>query len=107
MSTTTKELSKAASTNARGNHDDKDLTPLADEAIRASIGLLTTGIDVARATAANVVNVADTMVMGTLQVAQEWTKAGPWQQLAEPALDMARQTWTAGRSGAEQLLAAL
>jgi hypothetical protein len=78
-----------------------------EEAVRSGVRLLTSGIEVARMAATGIVATADAVVSGVLTLAKDWTKGGPLQDLAGPTVDVARQAWTAGRSSAEQVIAAV
>jgi hypothetical protein len=81
-----------------------DVAHLLDQAMLATMGLANQGVTLMREAAVGVVNVADTFVEGTLDVASSWGKNTPMEPLTNGPVDVVRKTWTVGRDTTSRLL---
>ncbi|MGH9057995.1 MAG: hypothetical protein ACRDZY_00540 [Acidimicrobiales bacterium] len=107
----TKELT-AGNTGAmpvNGHDHDGDGAALVEQVILSSAGLISRGVDLTRLNTDALVNVLDEIVLGSLDVCEEWTKMSG--QLAEQfgikPIEVARRAYTAGSANLRQFVAAI
>jgi hypothetical protein len=65
------------------------------------------GVRIARTAAESTLRVGDTVVLGTLSLAQAWAEASPVAGLAVPPVKVAKDTWTTASEGMRDLVAVL
>jgi hypothetical protein len=81
-----------------------DVAHMLDQAMLASMGLANQGVSLMREAAMGVVNVADTFVEGSLDLASSWGKNTPIEPLTNGPVDVMRKTWVVGRDTTSRLL---
>ncbi len=81
-----------------------DVAHMLDQAMLATMGLAHQGASLIREAAVGVVNVTDTFVEGTLDVAASWGKNTPMEPLTNGPVDVMRKTWEVGRDTTKGLL---
>ena len=81
-----------------------DLSHIVDQAMLATMGLANQGISLMREAATGVVSVADTFVVGALDVASSWGKNTPIEPLTNGPVDVMRKTWEVSRDTTSRLL---
>jgi hypothetical protein len=92
---------------------DQDIT-LADdesgslvvESLAATTALAALGVEVARKSLEHVLNVADVVVTGSLDLTQDWLRGpGILPQVVIGPIDVARRGWSASAAGGRDVLA--
>lgn len=91
---------------AAGARTDANAT-LSGELVDAGTALAERSVRLARTTVETGLQVTDTLVLGTLDVAQEWAASTPVAGLSVPPVKVARETWTTTRDGLRELVAAV
>jgi hypothetical protein len=81
-----------------------DVAHMLDQAMLATMGLANQGVNLIREATVGVVNVADTFVEGSLDVASSWGKNTPMEPLTNGPVDVMRKTWQVGRDTTSRLL---
>ena len=81
-----------------------DVAQMLDQAMLATMGIANQGVSLIREATVGVVNVADTFVEGTLDVASSWGKNTPMEPLTEGPVNVVRKTWQVGRDTTSRLL---
>lgn len=85
---------------------DDESGSLVIESLAATTSLAALGVEVARTTLAHLVDVADIIVTGGLDLTQEWLRGpGILPQVAVGPIDVARRGWTASTAGGRDVLA--
>ena len=79
---------------------------LSTELVDAGTALAERSVKLVRTVAETGLKVTDTIVLGTLGVAEEWASATLVAQLAVPPVKAVRETWTTTREGLRELVAA-
>ncbi|MCW2601492.1 MAG: hypothetical protein JWM02_3321 [Frankiales bacterium] len=82
-------------------------TALSTELVDAGTLLAERGVRLARTATETSLKVTDTVVLGTLGIAEEWASATPMAQLTVPPVKVARETWSATREGLRELVASV
>jgi len=80
---------------------------LSGEIVHAGTALGERSVRLVRTTAETGLRVTDTVVLGTLGLAEEWASSTPVAGLAVPPVKVARETWTTTRDGLRELVAAV
>jgi hypothetical protein len=105
----TKELEAGTTASVAGNGRHGDNAALVEQVVLSGAGLVNRGIDVTRVNTGALVDVLDEIVLGTLNVMDEWTRMSG--QLAEQfgtrPIEVARRAYTVGSANLRQLVAAI